>query len=166
MRLVQFTRTLGFLAAPPARGDTEFDLSDLAEELLRSAGAASEAPRFLLKIADPMPVRGNKELIVQAMDAILVLARLCSGPEGEVRMSGGKSEEGGALLKLGFARGPLGEMTPAEIVVPYALRSTLPDMGKNALRAASRIIEGQGGSLTLSDPGDGLLQFSLSLPTL
>ena len=111
-----------------------------------------------------MLVRGNKELIVQALDAILVLARLCAGPEGEVRVSGSKTKEGAALLTLGFPRGPLDDMTPVEIVVPYALRSSLPDMGKNALRAASRIIEGQGGYLTLSDPGDGLLQFSLSLP--
>jgi hypothetical protein len=112
-----------------------------------------------------MSVRGNKELIVQALDAVLVLARLCAGPEGEVRVSGGKSNEGGALLRVGFPRGPLGDLTPDEIVVPYALRSTLPDMGKNALRAASRILEGQGGSLTLGDPGDGMLQYSLSLPT-
>ncbi len=164
MRLVQFTRTLGFLAAPPARGDTQFDLGELAEELLRSAGSAADAPRFLLKISDPLPVRGDKELIVQALDAVLVLARLCAGPEGEVRLSGQKNEEGGSALKLGFPRGPLDGLTPAEIVTPYALRADLPDMGKNALRAASRIIEGQGGAMTLSDRGGGQLQFVLTLP--
>ncbi len=165
MRLVQFTRTLGFLAAPPGRGETRFDLGELSEELLRSAGAASDAPRFLLKISEPLPVRGDKELIVQALDAILVLARLCAGPEGEVRLSGQKTEGGGSSILLGFPKGPLQDMTPAEIVRPYSLRALLPDMGKNALRAASRIIEGQGGSMTLDDPGGDLLRYALSLPS-
>jgi|GEM_PF-5064047 len=164
MRLVQFTRTLGFLAAPPARGDAQFDLGDLSEELLRGAGAAADAPRFLLKVSDPLPVRGDKELIVQAMDAFLVLARLCAGPEGEVRLFGKKGPDGGALLQLGFPRGPLGDMSPAEIVTPYALRASLPDMGKNALRAAARILEGQGGSATLRDQGEGKLQLEIILP--
>ena len=166
MRLVQFTRTLGFLAAPPARGEVEFDLGDLSEDLLRSAGAAADAPRFLLKVAEPLIVRGDKELLVQALDAILVLARLSAGPEGEVRLSGKKTPEGGSVLLLGFPRGPIKDLTPDEIVTPYALRAVLPDMGKNALRAASRIIEGQGGSLVLTDPGSERLQFELRLPPL
>ena len=111
-------------------------------------------------------MRGDKELLVQALDAILVLARLSAGPEGEVRLSGKKTPEGGSVLLLGFPRGPIKDLTPDEIVTPYALRAVLPDMGKNALRAASRIIEGQGGSLVLTDPGSERLQFELRLPPL
>ena len=164
LRLVQFTRTLGYLASPPARGETEIDLGELSEELLRSAGAVADAPRFLMRITDPLPVRANKELLVQAMDAVLVLARLCAGPEGEVRLSAQRTAEGVVELHLGFPSGPLQGLRPEEIVVPYALRSRMPDIGKNALRAAARIIEGQGGSLELVDVGVGQLRFSFSLP--
>jgi len=164
LRLVQFTRTLGYLASPPARGETEIDLGELSEELLRSAGAVADAPRFLMRITDPLPVRANKELLVQAMDAVLVLARLCAGPEGEVRLSAQRTAEGVVELHLGFPSGPLQGLRPEEIVVPYALRSRMPDIGKNALRAAARIIEGQGGSLELVDVGEGQLRFSFSLP--
>lgn len=164
LRLVQFTRTLGYLAAPPARGDTELDLCELAEELLRSAGAAADAPRFLLRAAEPLAVRANKELLIQAMDAILVLSKLCAGPEGTVRLSGDRNEAGWAALELSFPSGPISDLSPEEIVVPYALRGTLPDMGRNALRAAARIITGQGGALELSAGDEDSLRFTLTLP--
>ena len=164
LRLVQFTRTLGYLAAPPARGDTELDLCELAEELLRSAGAAVNAPRFLFRAAEPLSVRANKELLIQAMDAILVLSKLCAGPEGTVRLAGERNNDGWACLELSFPSGPISDLTPEEIVVPYALRSELPDMGRNALRAAARIITGQGGALKLSEGADDGLRFTLTLP--
>jgi hypothetical protein len=164
LRLVQFTRTLGYLAAPPARGDTELDLCELAEELLRSAGAAADAPRFLLRAAEPLSVRANKELLIQAMDAILVLSKLCAGPEGTVRLSGERNDDGWACLELSFPSGPISDLSPEEIIVPYALRSALPDMGRNALRAAARIITGQGGDLNLSEGGEDGLRFTLTLP--
>jgi hypothetical protein len=164
LRLVQFTRTLGYLAAQPARGDTKLDLCELAEELLRSAGADTNAPRFLLRAPEPLLVRANKELLIQAMDAVLVLSKLCAGPEGTVRLAGERNGEGWACLELSFPSGPISSLTPDEIVTPYALRSSLPDMGRNALRAAARIISGQGGSLELSAGEEDSLVFTLTLP--
>jgi len=40
----------------------------------------------------------------------------------------------------------------------------MPDMGRNALRAAARIIAGQGGSLELSAGEEDSLVFTLTLP--
>ena len=164
LRLVQFTRTLGYLASPPARGDAEMDLCELAEELLRSAGAAADAPRFMFRAAEPLMVRADKELLIQAMDAILVLSKLCAGPEGTVRMSGERDDEGWASLRLSFPSGPISDMLPEDIVTPYALRAALPDMGRNALRAAARIVAGQGGDLELKAMAEDNLSFSLKLP--
>jgi hypothetical protein len=39
-------------------------------------------------------------------------------------------------------------------------------MGKNALRAAARIVEGQGGTLELSEAGTSRLCFTLTLPAV
>ena len=164
LRLVQFTRTLGYLASPPARGDAEMDICELAEELLRSAGAATDAPRFMFRAPEPLMVRADKELLIQAMDAILVLSKLCAGPEGTVRLSGERDDEGWASLRLSFPSGPISDMLPEDIVTPYALRSALPDMGRNALRAAARIVAGQGGELELKAMAEDNLSFSLKLP--
>jgi signal transduction histidine kinase len=166
LRLVQFTRTLGYLASPPPRGEAEIDLSKLSEELLRSAGAAADAPRFMMRTDEPLSVRANKELLVQALDAIIVLARLCAGPEGEVRLTGKRTNAQTVSLTLAFPSGPLDGLRPDQIIVPYALRATLPDMGKNALRAAARIVEGQGGTLELSEAGTSRLCFTLTLPAV
>lgn len=163
LRLVQFTRTLGYLAAPPPRGQTELDLSALAEDLLRGAGQAPDAPRFLMRTDEPLTVRANKELLVQALDAILVLARLCAGPEGEVRLTGTHTDTAIAL-HLTFPTGPLQGLTAEQIATPYALRARLPDMGKNALRAAACIVEGQGGSLILTAATPDHLHYTLTLP--
>ena len=126
--------------------------------------AAADAPRFMLRAAEPLKVRADKELLIQALDAILVLSKLCAGPEGTVRLSGERNNEGWASLELSFPSGPISDMKPEEIVIPYALRSALPDMGRNALRVAARIIAGQGGSLELKAAAEDTLCFTLSLP--
>ena len=81
VRLGQFTRTLGFVAAPPARGGQLFDLRTLLEEQLRSRAAALDAPRFLTKLPELLPVRSDKTLLLQAFDALFFLAHECTSKE-------------------------------------------------------------------------------------
>ena len=85
-RLGQFTRTLSFLAAPPARGEQLFDLRTLLEEQVRSQAGGEGAPRFMMRIPEILPVRSNKSLLLQAFDALLFLARRCTHAQGTVRV--------------------------------------------------------------------------------
>jgi hypothetical protein len=170
LRLVQFARTLGYLAAPPGRGDDPIRLDTLLEESLAGmADTGSDRARFLFRAEGPLEVRSDKGLLVLVLDAILTLASSAAGPQGEVRASALEvTGEGGtpqAELRISFPAGPLADIPAPEVLEPYGLRGKLPGLGPNALAAASRIMEGQGGSLLYgedSDPGQAL--FILSLP--
>jgi len=177
-RLVQFTRTLGYLAAPPATGVQEIDVRPLVEEMLAgfASGDAGE-PRFLFRGDSELLVRSDKALLVQALDALFALARTCAsgapgGPgaagEGVVRTSarraGGDGAAADVLVEVRFPAGPLAGVAPEEIVRPYALRRVLPHIGANALAAARSILRGQGGDLTLSAPDPGQLVWRVRLP--
>jgi hypothetical protein len=170
LRLVQFSRTLGYLAAPPGPGDEILRLDTLLQETMSGmADTGSGRARFLFRAEGPLEVRSDKGLLVLVLDAVLALANGAAGSEGEVRASAVEvaAEEGPsqAELRISFPAGPLAEIPPPEVLEPYGLRGKLPGLGPNALAAASRILEGQGGSLLYGEgdePGQGL--FVLSLP--
>lgn len=169
-RLVQFTRTLGAVSAAPGRGLHQFELATLVEEQLAGlAGSTPESPRFLFRSEGPSSVQCDKLLVYQALDAILHLADACSAPGDSVRVS--VVTDGGSVTALVDApAGPLHGLHPAEILEPYSFRRLLPSIGPNALAAASRILDGQGGSLVLEradgepDRGPRLL-FEVVLPS-
>jgi hypothetical protein len=170
LRLVQFSRTLGYLAAPPGQGDDLLRLDTLLQETMSGmADTGSGRARFLFRAEGPVEVRSDKGLMVLVLDAVLALANGAAGPDGEVRASAVKvvEEEGSAQaeLRISFPAGPLAEIPPPEVLEPYGLRGKLPGLGPNALAAASRILEGQGGGLLYGEgdePGQAL--FILSLP--
>ena len=78
---------------------------------------------------------------------------------------------GSVTARIDAPAGPLHALEPAEILEPYSFRRLLPSIGPNALAAASRILEGQGGSLVLErtdgnpDQGPRFL-FEVSLPSV
>ena len=166
-RLGQFTRTLGFLAAPPGRGSQLFDLRTLLEEQLRSRAAEEGAPRFLIRIPDVLPIRSDKTLLLQAFDALLFLARHCT-PEGETLRVEATSQQNNdfplIVVSIRFPRGPLEGMATSEIQRPYALRRVLPELGPNALAAAAGILGGQGGVVELLEDSAASLEWRVSLP--
>ena len=169
-RLVQFTRTLGYLAAPPARGEQVFSLSTLLEELLKSvARAGPDAPRYLYRGPGELEVRSDKRLLVQAFDALLQLAGGCAASGEVVRVAA--REAAGELegsqeveVEITFPAGPLRDLEPGELLRPYALRRRLPGIGPNAIAAAAGILRGQGGGLALGPAGDGELRCVARLP--
>jgi hypothetical protein len=133
------------------------------------ADSGSGRARFLFRAEGPLEVRSDKGLMVLVLDAVLALANGAAGPEGEVRASAvevvGEEGPSQAELRISFPTGPLAEIPPPEVLEPYGLRGKLPGLGPNALAAASRILEGQGGSLLYGEgdePGQAL--FILSLP--
>lgn len=168
--LVQFTRTLGYLAAPPPRGSQEIALSTLLEELLGGlAGADPESPRYLFRAGDPAVVRSDKSLLVQAFDALFQVAAACSGAADVVRVSLDAAEGDPRRLRLllTFPAGPLEDVPLERILAPYGLRPLLPRIGPNALAAAARILQGQGGTLAVGphgDPPPRRLAFEVVLP--
>ncbi len=170
LRLVQFSRTLGYLAAPPGQGDDLIRLDTLLQETMSGmSDSGSGGARFLFRAEGPLEIRSDKGLMVLVLDAVLALANGAAGADGEVRASAVKvaREEGPpqAELHISFPTGPLAEIPPPEVLEPYGLRGKLPGLGPNALAAASRILEGQGGSLLYGEgdePGQAL--FVLRLP--
>jgi hypothetical protein len=167
-RLVQFARTLGYLVAPPGPGEQTFDLAELLELFLseiRTAGP--DAPRCLLRSNGALAVRSDRQLLTQAFDALFCLARNSAGRGEIVRVQARRDDDDGAaraLVSIDFPAGRLSPMSPEAIVAPYGLRAVYPELGANALSAAMRIIEGQGGSCALAPQLRGRMEWSVSLP--
>ena len=157
-RLLQFTRTLGYLSSPPAAGRTRIALGQMVEEMLAEAGNDDQSPRYLWRSDGLLYVRCDKTLMHHALEAVLYLVHHCAGSAGTVRVEGRETTAGGAPagwveLSLRFPPGPLSGLDPAAAVVPYALRTMLPELGPNALAAATGILRGQGGDLRLESGG-------------
>jgi hypothetical protein len=167
-RLMQFARTLGYVAAPPAAGTQRFDLGEIVHLFAANlASSGADAPRCQFKTSRGADVRSDKDLVSQALDAVFFLVR-CTSRKGDlVRTQVALSEADGrgwVELSLDFPSGPLDGAPEAEIVGPYGLTDLFPDLGPNALSAAQGIVAGQGGSLTLVARGRGRLTWRLRLP--
>lgn len=165
-RLSQFTRTLSFLAAPPGPGSQRFDLAPMLGEMLTARGSEPEAPRYLIRTPegeDALPVRSDRVLLTQALDAVLFLGHWCASPGGTLRVDG-RLVEDEVRVSIRFPAGALADMNLGRILEPYGLRRRLPELGANALAAASGILQGQGGRLELESDGDGGLEWLLHLP--
>jgi len=163
-RLVQFTRTLGYLVAPPGRGDQEFDLAVLLKELVAQFVARGAGKTRCLYLPEgEVPVRSEKQLLTQAFDALLFLAASCAAENEAVRVRA-RSEDGTAQVEIEFPVGPLEDLEPERVVEPYGLRDRLPDLGPNALRAAFGIFDGQGGRAHLARLGPRRLVWAVELP--
>jgi len=166
-RLGQFTRTLGFVAAPPGRGGQLFDLRTLLEEQLRSLAGEQDAPRFLIRIPQVLPIRSDKALLLQAFDALLFMARSCTPAGDTLRIEASAISHNGSPridVSIRFPRGPLQGLETAVIERPYGLRRVLPQLGPNAIAAARGIFRGQGGEASLLIDGPQGLEWRISLP--
>lgn len=167
-RLAQFTRTLGYLSAPPMAGRQRIALGEMVEEMLAEAGNDEHSPRYLWRSDGLLHVRCDKTLMHHALEAVLYLVHHCAGAAGTVRVEGreagpGKAPTGQVELTLRFPPGPLADLDPQAAVVPYALRTLLPELGPNALAAATGILRGQGGDLSLNTSGEEWI-WRLQLP--
>ncbi|QDV06711.1 hypothetical protein Poly30_22260 [Planctomycetes bacterium Poly30] len=164
-RLRQFTRTVGFVASPPPRGEHIFDMATLTEEALGAlAGKTPNAPRILFrKRGDRTEVTADKSLVAAALDAILQTAIACAGSGDVVRITVEGRHGEPVVTDVVFPAGPLADLHPDEILAPYGLRKILPGIGPNALAAAGAIAVGQGGDLALHRDEEGALTFSLEL---
>lgn len=165
-RLRQFTRTVGFVASPPPRGDQDFDMATLTEEALGAlAGTTPNAPRILFrKRGDRFETIADKSLVAAALDAVLQTAVASAGSGDVIRITvEGRAGEP-VVTDVEFPPGPLADQHPDDILAPYALRNILPGIGPNALAAAGAIAVGQGGDLTLTRDEEGTLTFTFELP--
>ena len=163
-QLRQFTRTIGYVAAPPPRGEQAFDLGVLLEEQLGAlAGQAPDAPRILFRSrVDGAPIEADKLLVTMALEALLLTAVGCAGPGDVIRVSIDAGDDGTPCVHIRFPAGPMADLSPAEAIQPYALKARLPDIGANALAAAGAIAVGQGGDLVLRDEEGGHRVFDVS----
>jgi len=168
-RLVQFTRTLSYLASAPPRGSQRFDLAELVETLVSGMPKKGPtSPRWLVRSSGPLLVSSDRELLLQVFDALFYVAEKCSSRTDIVRVQAVESESELDLARvtIEFAAGPLAEIDPRRVLEPYGLRRVLPDLGPNALSAAVGIVRGQGGTLELGAPARGRLSWILGLPTV
>ncbi|MBL8863344.1 MAG: hypothetical protein JNK02_15220 [Planctomycetes bacterium] len=167
-RLLQFTRTLGYVAAPPPRGAQSFDLGEIVH--LFAAGLAAsgaDAPRCQFKSVPGAIVRSDRQLLSQALDAVFFVVR-CTARKGDlVRVQVSRFEDDGGAgyeVSIDFPTGPLEGFAEDEIVTPYALADLFPELGPNALAAATGIVAGQEGRLSIATRGRGRATWRLRLP--
>ncbi len=168
-RLIQFTRTVGYIAAPPARGNQVLGLGTLVEEVLaQMPRRGDDGPRFLYRSRSTLPIRSDKTLLAQALDALLHVALHCAGVGEIVRVSVATGESAEAppteIVTIDFPAGPLAELPLERVFQPYGLRACLPDLGSNAILAAAGICRGQGGDLALEEGLTGRRVWSITLP--
>ncbi|MDP6520434.1 MAG: hypothetical protein QF411_11105, partial [Planctomycetota bacterium] len=176
-RLIQFTRTVGYIAAPPARGNQVLGLGTLLEEVLAQMPRPSEdGPRFLYRSRSTLPIRSDKTLLTQALDALLHVARQCAGAGEIVRVSvttvpapddaSGQAPDAlpAETVTIDFPAGPLRDLPLERAFQPYGLRGCLPDLGPNAILAAAGICRGQGGDLALEEGLPGRRLWTVTLP--
>ncbi|MEM9801390.1 MAG: hypothetical protein AAGA20_13770 [Planctomycetota bacterium] len=167
-RLRQFTRTIGYVAAPPPRGEQRFDLATLVEEQLGAlAGREADAPRLLFRRdVDDATVEADKLLVVMALEAVLQTAVGCASASDVVRVSVGPATDGGTSVRVQFPAGPIADLDPESVLEPYALKGRLEGIGANALAAAGAIAVGQGGDLVVreEDPATRILALSFPSP--
>jgi hypothetical protein len=165
-RLVQFARTLGYVASPPSRGDQVFDLGDTVQVFVAQLASRPEAtPRCQFRATEPVFVRSDRALLGTALDAFFWLAGACS-TKGDLIRAQVIRDGGPAEVRVEFPAGPLDRVETARILEPYGLRRVLPDLGPNALSAASSIVVGQGGSVELSRVSNGRLAWRIVLPAV
>ncbi len=162
--LRQFTRTIGYVAAPPPRGEQEFDLSVLLEEQLGAlAGQTPDAPRILFRSRlERATVEADKLLVTMALEALLLTAIGCAGPGDVIRVSIDANDAGAPCAHIRFPAGPMSDLDPTAALQPYALKARLPEIGANALAAAGAIAVGQGGDLVLREEAGGYRVFDVS----
>ena len=163
-QLRQFTRTIGFVAAPPPRGEQDFDLGVLVEEQLGGlAGQAPDSPRILFKSRAERPlIRADKLLVTMALEALLLTAIGCAGPGDVIRVLIDQPGGDAPCVHIRFPSGPMADLAPADALQPYALKGRLPGIGANALAAAGAIAVGQGGDLVLREEDAGFRMFDVS----
>ena len=162
-RLVQFTRTLGYLVAPPTPGSQTFDLSEMVDVFLAGSPKTADSPRMLFRGGGPLLVRSDRALLSQALDAFLFLAQSCAG-KGEIVRLQTRAEGELCVLSIQFPPGPLADVEPEKILQPYGLRRAVPKLGPNALAAATGIVAGQGGRALLERAGSNRLGWRIELP--
>ncbi len=166
-RLLQFTRTLGYVAAPPPAGSQTFDLGEIVHLFATGlAQSGPEAPRCQFKATPGGTVRSDRQLLSQALDAVFFLVR-CTARKGDLvraRVQVFEKDGGWVELDVDFPSGPLEGLVDDDIVAPYSLSDLFPQLGPNALAAATGIVAGQGGALRLASRGRGRMTWQLRLP--
>jgi len=167
-RLLQFTRTLGYVAAPPPAGSQTFDLGEIVH--LFAAGLAQsgpEAPRCQYKTSAGAVVRSDRQLLSQALDAVFFLVR-CTSRKGDLVRAQVQlidvDEKPWIEMSLDFPSGPLEGFPQEDVVSPYSLTDLFPELGPNALAAAAGIVAGQEGRLSLVNRAPGRMTWHLHLP--
>jgi hypothetical protein len=165
-RLVQFARTLGFVASPPTRGDQVFDLGEAVQVFVSQLASRPESPpRCQFRCTEPVFVRSDRALLGQAFDAFFWLAGACAAKGDLIRVQVAR-DGGPAEVRVDFPSGPLERVETARILEPYGLRRILPDLGPNALAAAGAILTGQGGSVDLARAQSGRLVWRIVMPAV
>lgn len=170
LRLGQFARTLGYVAAPPPPGGQQIELSGFVQELLASllGSQSGEGPRVLFRGEPGATVRGDKAQLGAALDAMAQLGAHCiqADESGEALRVQVSVTGGEVALEMDFPAGPLeGAEGPREdLLEPYALRRAFPDYGANALAAAGGIFSGHGGQLAAKGLENGRLALTAHLP--
>jgi hypothetical protein len=167
-RLLQFTRTLGYVAAPPPTGSQTFDFGEIVHLFATGlAQSGPEAPRCQFKTTPSATVRSDRQLLSQALDAIFFLVR-CTARKGDLvraRVQATADDAGAWIeLDLDFPSGPLEGFSEDDVVSPYSLADLFPELGPNALAAAAGIAAGQGGHLGLESRARARMTWRLRLP--
>lgn len=161
-RLLQFTRTLGYLVAPPAAGEQVFDVGEMIDVLI---SGGDDSPRYVFRRDRALFVRSDRQLLGQAFDAFLCLAKGAGrGELVRVEVQGAADDDPSfGVVTIEFPAGALRGVELAKATEPYALRRVLPELGPNALAAAIGIVAGQGGRAELHPSTEGRLEWTIRL---
>ena len=124
--LLQKSQALG---GPFAVAHEDIDLADIVETVagLNEPLAARRRVRLHSYLVSPLPIRGDVQLLMQAMDNLIEIAVKHTRPGGRVTCEAGPAENGGVVIRV-IDEGPgLGEADLNPVLRPVTRLSSVSD---------------------------------------
>lgn len=153
----------------PAAGD--IDLSEVTEKVaaLNRPLAESRQVRLHCSLADPLPVRGDAHLLMQAIDNLLSNALTHTAAGGRVVCETSSAEDGGVVVRVTDEGPGLSAVELTRLFQPFGTATAQKGSGRSShglgLWIVALIAERHGGRVEASSAGPGMgAAFSLHLP--
>lgn len=161
-------RDLGDPMAPAA---SEIELCDVVERVasLNQPLAEQRQVRLHCDLTDPLPTRGDTQLLMQAIDNLLNNAITHTQPGGRVTCEAGPAEDGGVFVRVSDDGPGLRAAEIARLFRPFGTQPARKDAGRAShglgLWIVALIAERHGGRVDAKSDGPGMgATFTLHLP--
>lgn len=169
--LTAMLRRFRELGDPMAPAACEIDLCDVVEKVasLNRPLAELRQVRMLCTLANPLPLRGDAHLLMQAIDNLMSNAITHTRPGGRVVCDVGPAESGGAMVRVSDEGPGLTAADIARLFRPFGKTPARKEVERTShglgLWIVALVAERHGGRVEAKSDGPGMgATFTLHLP--